>query len=611
MKTIDELRTLVDQVFNEEADFDEVLAQLSHAISANTDSAELLELRISLNKAARNRAAVWHDRKRLLALRPDDLDLALIILQTQHHWSELLAEHEYANQLEEIGASNLDQASEAEAQAIQSSPGHLGIQDLISRRSHALAEAATEEHFKLMEQHAHNVGNAEKIFASWGFKFQLLPWHSYRLILTALRIQPNARIYRKAMAMHLASLAQLQEEGVTKVPTGYFVDHILGNLHARTAYDALAAIDAIEGFEQDPELLSSRAVLQQAIGDYAEAAKSHRLIVKHCKTMLPNADETEQEELKQKMAAASQAAINCDIGRQALHDAHFASLGNAIDQAQFKLEAFNEELRIRFGVNQEETERPDFQETKESLRAWQDKVNELTAAGLTEEKKSTLREKAANTAARIVGLVRFTPVVLSPMNRSDFSSEVSPWFDEVEPALRAANLEFAGWFQNLQTVEALQKEAPGQLWLANGHDFVVTVEATDKVRLKRCLTEFSDGTIMTTADTRGGGYYSSGPKVDGFGVFKSTPLEEMIAIHRARLAAKLAGFPDLRVIPADGLKRAEEIEGRMKRHANEFRLKYGITDAEIRGMNIKHHAFFAAELKREVAERIAQIVVPQ
>jgi hypothetical protein len=267
-------------------------------------------------------------------------------------------------------------------------------------------------------------------------------------------------------------------------------------------------------------------------------------------------------------------------------------------------------MRARFGESYSRGDRPNLDGAIGALRDWEDKLDQIVSQP-TDEEKATLREKAASIATRTVGLVRFTPVVLSPMNRNDFDADLPDWFDEIEPPLSEENMELAGWFQNLQSVEALKKEAPGQLWLSPEHEFEFTAEAAGTTRLKRCITEFNDGTLMITADTRSANFYSSGPKVDSFNVFKSTPIVEMLAVHRARLAVKLARHPELRVVAIDGLARAQEVEGRMKRHANEFRIKYGITDAEVRGMNVKHHAFFAAELKREVAERVTGIAVPE
>lgn len=609
MKNIDELRAQVEGVFNDENNYDEALEELNRQIAAQPGSAELLKLRIALQEAAYDRTAVWKDRKTLLSLQPDDLDLALDIAHSQYYWAQMFAEHECSAQLEAAGAYRLDEADETEAEAIQSSPAFLAAQEFVAEKSEALQAQAVATYHTLMRQHAHDVDNALKIFDYWDKTVFWQPWQSYLLLLTALQARPDAFVFRKKEALYLAALARHEEEGVTKVPTGYFADQVLGNIHARTAYDALDAISAIDGHEQDLELLAARAELQQALGDYAAAANSYRRIANICETKLAKSDESERATWNEKIADALQSAANCECGYKAIQQHHIASLENALDRAQASMNDLEEKMRARMGESYTPGEKPNLDDAMRSLRDWEGKLDELVSMP-TEEEMATLREKAASVAARTVGLVRFTPVILSPMNRSDFTSDLPDWFNEVEAAARLENMEFADWFQNLQSVEALKKEAPGQLWLSPARDFEFTAEAASTTRLKRCITEFNDGSLMITADARGSGFYSSGPKVDSFNVFKSTPIAEMLAVHRARLAVKLARNPGLRVVAIDGLARAQEVEGRMKRHANEFRINYGITEAEARGMNVKHHAFFATELKREVAERVAGIVIP-
>ena len=615
MTSIDTLRTAVQDVFTDKADFDEVLAKLDAQIdtgSASDELSALLDLRISLNEAAYDRAAVWEDRKRLLALRPDDLELALAILETQYFWSSMLAERESEAELEAAGAFRLDEADEAEAETIQSSPAYRRAYELVQQRADVLAEAAVNGYLALMREHAKSVERAQAIRASWDNRVHWLPWHNYLLILTALQAQPQARLYRKWEALYLAALAKHEDEGQTKVPTGYFVDQVHGNIHARTAYDALAAITAVENHENDYELLEAKAELQQVLGDYPAAAASQRQLAGLCQTELAGIDENDEDNRRlwqNRLNDATQAAIHCEGGARKVQESHIASLGDSLTEARTQVDKMREEMQAKLGARYRPSEKPNFDDIMGALSTWQNKVGDPSASP-SEAEKLILSAKAAKVAASTAGLVRFSPVQLQAMELGGFKNGVSPWFAEIEPVLRGAGLELAGWFQNLQNVEALKTEAPGQLWLSAGHTFIVTAEATERVKLKRCMTEFSDGSIMITADARGAGYYSSGPMVDSFNVFKTTPLAEMIAIHSARLDARLARQPGLQAKPAGTLARAEEIEAGMKRHANAFRMQHGITDPEIRGMNVQHHEFFAAELKRETAERIAQIVVP-
>lgn len=604
MNNIEELRALVDKVFEDEADYDEVFALLGERIAVEPASVPLLELRLRLLEAAYDQAGAWADMRRLAELKPEDLDLHLGTLRMQARWSGLIAESQHAEQFSAAGADRLEEADEEESEAIQSSPEFLAVQERVEQRDAALKAQAVAQYLDLMRERGQELPDARKIVQSWDEAMLWATWPAYVMAQEALRGHPREFEFLKREALCLAGLADQVDGDGTKVAIGYFVDPIHGQIHARTAYDALEAIEKISGMEADRELQEARARLQEILGNYAAAAQSHRLLARACEAALAGADEDESESLRMQMEGALKSAGNCDLGREAVHASYFASMDDALETAEANMLEMNRKLEERLGRAQ--TVPVQLDDTRAALRDW--RQNSATAKpGPTEEEQANLRTKAAQTAASIAGLVRFTPAVLSPMTREDFKTELSPWFDEIEPVLRGNGLQLLGWFQNLQNVEALKTEAPGQLWISPERDFILTAEATPRIRLKRCMSELSDGSLLLTTDARGSGMFSSGPRVDAFGVFKSSSLADMLAVHRARLGAKLARNPGLSAVPIDTLARAEAVESRLKKLASEFRMAEGITEPEIRGMNVQHHDFFAAELKRAVAERLAAL----
>ena len=60
-------------------------------------------------------------------------------------------------------------------------------------------------------------------------------------------------------------------------------------------------------------------------------------------------------------------------------------------------------------------------------------------------------------------------------------------------------------------------------------------------------------------------------------------------------------------MPLDTVPRLCEAENRMRLLKNAHRIHHGISDIEIRGMNVMHHEAYAAMLKEEVAALIAAL----
>lgn len=611
MMTTEEMREQVAKTFREELDFDDTMELLATHIAAHPGDAELLRLRISLFDAAYDHVSAWKDRKTLSALQPEDLDNQLAMLSRQHrsaHWiaSDAFAERMQAlspdddgNDSEEDEENEEDQEYEQDQPLDPETEAALAVlQDEADAYSDALQNEAIDGFLQMMAVHAADAGKANKILSAWADTSIWNPWQHYTLILQALAAHPHEVAFKKEKARLLTSLCDAVEDDSVKTPIGYFEHLIAGRYHAISVYHAIAAIDEVDDLDTDPALLTSKANLLKTLDDYPAAAVCLRQAGIAYQAALQNASDEEREDLQFNLSEALRDASACEGGREAVHAAHFAELQSSMTRLDDLPAMFMDKDSAANNMAGPLTE------LKSSLAEWQ-AASTIQAVAPNEEEILELKTIAAKIANSSMSLVSWDQINILPMDIADFAEEMPSWFEEMEAVLNKTSLQFLSWFQNASNVAALKREAPGQCWLSASHDFALTLEAAGKARLKRCLSMFSDGSLMLTSDSRGGTYYVSGPHVHSFGVYKSTPLTEMLALHHARVRAHLADNPAIRIKPMDSLDDVEAFENLLRTHSREFRLANGMTDPEIRGMNVKFNDFFANELKREVADRIA------
>ncbi|MFZ6654372.1 hypothetical protein [Undibacterium sp. TJN19] len=606
MMTVEQMRIQVDKACRDEADFDETMEMLAKHIAAHPDaaeSAEFLRMRIALFDAAYDQVSAWKDRKSLLALQPDDIDNQLVVLTRQHRSAHWIASDAFAEKnLSPDGDALEDSDDEDEYAALdpEREAAFDALQEEIDAYSATLENEAIHGLGVMMTVHAADITSVHKILQAWDDASIWSPWIYYASILWALAAHPHDVKLKKAKAGFLVSLCDAVEEQTDKTPIGYFEHMIAGRFHAVTVFDAIAAIDEVDTLANEPVLLTQKANLLKALDDYPGAAASLRLAAKAYENALQSSSEDEREDLQASLDDALQGAAACEAGRDAVHAAHFAALENSMARLD-NLPHF-----AKGGEGAPDYVAEPLANLKTAVTQWQTASQALPAEP-DEEEKLKLNGIAAKMATSTMSLVKWDQIELQPMQKASFMEDMNPWFDELAVELEKNGLQFLSWFQNPSNVAALKREAPGQCWVSAQGDFALVAEAAGKVRLKRCVSLFSDGSLMLTSDSRGGTYFVSGPKVRGFPVFKSTSITDMLKLHQARVIAQLAATPDLAVKPITSLAEIEAFENQLRTHGREFRLAHGITDREIRGMNVQFNDYFAGELKREVNARIAAL----
>ncbi|MFZ6874938.1 hypothetical protein ACO0LF_22985 [Undibacterium sp. Di27W] len=598
MITIDQLRIQVEQACNDEADFDELMQALDDCILAHPQEPEYLRLRIQMFEAAYDRISAWKDRCALHVLLPDDVDNHLALLMLQRRSALWIANDVFEEKLETFYPEDEEQELDADQEAALAL-----VQAEIEAHAETLENSALTALMQLMASHVSNADLAHQILATWEAAHIWNPWQKMTMILQVQAKHPQDLRFKKAYASFLLALSNDVHEQTDKAPSGYF-DHVIeGRFHAVTVYQAIAAIDALlaEGaLDEEADLLSGHADLLKALDDYPAAAKSLRLAAQACQIALDRAAEDEREDLQTNIDTLLSQARICEAGKAAVQAAHFSDIDTSIAQMSGSSVLGHSDM----------TASP---ELAENLRTFKSTVVDWQAASTHDlqepdaAQQQELQASANRVANSVMSLVRWDQIQLQLMQENDFQENITPWFETVAAEMQQTDMQFLSWFQNLGNVAMLGCEAPGQCWLSPARDFALTVEATSRGTLKRCLSRFSDGSLMLTTDSRSSNYFISGSQVHIFPVYKATSLTEMLNLHKARVDAHLANSPDIAVISLDNIASMQELENILRIHGREFRLSQGITDVEIRGLNVRFHQYFATQLKQVVAQRIAAL----
>jgi len=163
-----------------------------------------------------------------------------------------------------------------------------------------------------------------------------------------------------------------------------------------------------------------------------------------------------------------------------------------------------------------------------------------------------------NRAAQMAALSG--PHEFGPVRASDFHWLDLRHYSEMERRLAAMGFRNLGDVENLSLSAAFPWLRTAVRELTSG-DGILTVAiwqvkvrgwrrmlsfvgfGKGDVRLVDIGTEFSDGVFVSTANTRGLAFSSEVPGIERLGFSDETPIEEMVAAHRKRVAVYLASHP--------------------------------------------------------------------
>lgn len=575
----------------ETEDGNALMAALEAAVAAHPGEARLYGLRARMNAMAGYIFDAAADWERMLELAPGERGAALELAKLRLRHADSMAEAA-VRRAKDAGAGASANADEDEDD---------GEEDDWDEADEASAAALARRYREgsiaslhaLMRAHAAELPFVGAMLDALDELYSVGPWVHYALLLEALAAHPGEAQLLAREAAFLASLAGYCGVESDEIPNGYLESVDGQRYHVATLVRALRAIDGCGA--AIPDLLASKGDLLGAMDDYPGAASAYLQAAALFDAQGARCEGEARESLEQEGAAARRRAGLCLQGRAALIEDRYSQMSEALDQLA--------------AMRSSRGRAPDIDDLDSQLPACREWM-EAAGQAMDEGQRDRYRELAQSVARQTVGLVSFEPIVLDPIGQAQLEGGISPWYAEMRPELDAAGLSFLQQFDNPANTRMLGMQCQGQVWTDPAGGSALVAETVRTIRLKRLVTQFSDGTFLMTADTRGRSFWEFGPTIDSMSVEADTPIGDMVRLHMARVARRLADASGLRTVPIDSLARLAQVENKTRVDKNEFRFREKITDVEVRGMHVQFHDQFKALLQGAVAEKLAALARP-
>lgn len=582
-----ELCTRIDSYLQDESDDDgdELMEQLEAAIQANPGDAQLYVQRARMHDMACYILEAANDWEQALALAPGNRDAALALASLRLRRADRLAE--FAVRREKAAANpaaqdrdddeeedDWDEADDARASALAAE----------------LEAAGTGSLRELMRTHVADLDFVLALFDTVDELYGVSPWVHYTLLLQALAAHPGITELKTREAKFLVSLAGYCTVDSEQIPAGY-LESIFGHrFHVATLDRAVHAIDAVTAIAAHADLLMSKGELLLAMDQFQDAAAAYQQAAELFDAV---ADEDEGE----RAAHARQQADLCRQGRAALVEDQFVQMRAAMERLA--------EMRRSMGGDPDEG-----QEEMNTSIAEARAALDASGPGYDADQQAEYARMADSVAQQTVNLISFEPIVLQAMSEAELEGGLAPWYGVIGPALEDAGLSFLLQFDNPTNTRMLGMQCQGQLWTDAGAGSALVAETVRALTLKRLVTEFDDHSFVMTADDRGRSFWEYGPAIAGLSVDADTPIGDMVQLHLARVARRLADTPGLSTIPIDSLERLAQVENRARESKIDFRFDQKITEIEVRGMHVQFHEQFKALLTSAITEKLAGLPRP-
>lgn len=578
------LQFLVEEALAGDHDMDDAWRQLDRALEATPGDVQARRLRIRLADAAGRRTDQLRDLEALCAVYPADRDLALEHALALHRWGFLLVDD--------------DKASDA---------------DDVEGAVDALRASAVTRLIALAEAHAVDADFMHAFFDSWDDYSVWQPWQRLRLtMLTAAARPDDSRMRRQLAKSWLALVGHAPSVDIPEggVPVGFTAD-VFGNLQdALIAERALASLSDCFAFGEDlAALTEQRAGLHLALSRFAEAGADYRAAAAHYadEALAASEDMVMRDALLARAKEAGEMACQCVGGRQALTDHHLRQMNQALsglDQswadsadsppevAQLVAEMRADGKRTRDHLLQE------LLDISSAMRQAAQEPDEVSRA--------QMRSLAETLAGQMLGAVSFTPAEWRARDWARVATELDPRLRLVDAQFRATGLDFIGIVEHMDYGRQFGQPVLFGLWSHPSGDSLVTYVAVGALEVTDVETEFVDGRQMVTTTGRARNYMQGGPRVDTLHVDGDVPLEELINIHRARVALALAFEPGLAAQPVSSAAEFIAMQERQRKAKTAFRLTEGLSDFEALGLPGGPPEYFGPLVRAAVRRRLTE-----
>ncbi|SMC29084.1 hypothetical protein SAMN02745857_03586 [Andreprevotia lacus DSM 23236] len=592
----------------DEADVQGTLAALTAQIRQAPDDPQWYRLRIKLLQGIGKAPAAWRDLYQLLALTPTDRTAALELALNQYQW-----------------AFRLVTALDASPETFNNPDAHARWQQMATLLDWPQHRADGENWLKqdalarleaLLAAHSNDPAFVQDVLAQWPLTARD-GWQRYTQILNARSHHPRDFALRKAEALQRYELAGEGGGDGDTAPAGYLETYSGARWSALKLAEVRELIEALLDEQGDDELFDTLGDLLETTSDYPAAAA---LRSRHADWLgsqpTDPADADAAEVQQERIIRLRTQAAACQRGLEGVANLHLAQMQASIEAMQASMARFTADLsswsKVGDAPGAETLDGAlthDLDQSMADLAVTLRKEVAQRLQGPNAEELATLRKTARRLAGNTLSVI-FTPeVVLRPLDPASAPDGPLPWFAEHAAELLALGLQRNVFFENLWTNKALGKQSQSELWLEPTQRCALTLDTAvgTQNRLRRIFSQLSDGTLLLTADTAGRGFWRAGHGTALITTPREMSTTSMLALHRAHLAVQLAQDPQLQVTPIDGLARLAELENQMQRNKQRAYEQDGITEDEVLGMHVRHHAAFSRLIKAEIQQQLLKV----
>jgi hypothetical protein len=226
----------------------------------------------------------------------------------------------------------------------------------------------------------------------------------------------------------------------------------------------------------------------------------------------------------------------------------------------------------------------------------------VSTAPANEVELARIAERARTIAGSVQRIVPYArPVVwMHPVDAPPQAPE--PRLVYLGAQLRLDGFAQLGWIENSWFNTLFSQRVLTAAWAPPTADLIVAGGVVGGIEAIDVETWLSDGRFLTTTASRGRNMFGGGPWEDALHVDTAVAIDELIALHRARLRMLLATTPNLAVWPVTTAAHFAEMQEALRQRKAEFRLAEGLSESEALGM-APEHPELAVPLLRQEAQR--------
>jgi len=228
------------------------------------------------------------------------------------------------------------------------------------------------------------------------------------------------------------------------------------------------------------------------------------------------------------------------------------------------------------------------------------------AAPPTPEELATMDAIAQQAGHAVAGSLSFVPTRWQVLDARGDATQVDARLLAAAQGFVDAGLERLGYLEHLDFSERLGVPAVCSIWVDGLGHCVLSHATAGAIEVTDIATLFDDASQVTTSLTRGRNFLGAPPKLDALNLDGDLSWMEAIALHRARVAARMATSPGLHIAPVRDLESFMAVEEAQRQAKLAWRLQDGLSEFEALGIPADRPEYLVPRLQSAVRSTIQQ-----